>query len=989
MSDTIKYPGSNQLNLNMSFENKGSASAKRKINSDMRRKTALPKIGGFDFKMLIQGHKKKKPAEDKKNQTKIQSFLVKEKPELKEHLELFKEKASESEVKQLEKAVKKKRLKNKSMVKQINDIEKMLRNIEIKQKKLKQAKKRQKSQTLGSVMEQIGQLMRKKGGIKGLVGTIKKKMNAERKVIVDNQKKDEIRRKQRKAIETLISEDMEGKTLEKRLRDAFKKFEEKLKEVEGDPMNLENELMKLIELKQMFGQKKPAPDEEKGRFEPLKRDRSKKVHAKARDMSKSRDDADGQLRRRNTFSAKISMKSKKGMKGEAGASKKSKTPRPKKVSLVKKKKGKSDRSGKKEKRFLSERVEAPRRKRENGNLFAIEEKGGSELFRDKIKKELNDIKSGKLNFKTFGMSINEEEMRQYKEAKDTKRGKSRRQKRPKAETGGIGKAKSKSNLKEKTGARKKEDKKGRPELRTAQRKGRQAKKRNQKSKRPKTAKGKSKGFNFRSQMISNEELEEILVDDKFPNNKEVIVNSKMSLLSGDLSITNSKAKLEERGRSRREKKRLKRNEKKDRSPLRKNKGKGTSRAKKNNGKANAGKSKAKRGKKVKKNNQVESIVVKSKKIGQRSNPKLSRDNMKHIKEETETAETPKERREAGPGNTSGGRVSSLGDKAGTEKVRAPQKDTETTLEVEIIGNSFDIEIEEHESSAKLETNITSIKLENARQNKVADMPEQHLLFQKKDLKASQNSQDIEQKLSQVEEKFNLDYLKNTNECEVRSELDPLKPEESPEMLKDSFIKKQLQPFNRKKLFSKTVEFDDNKLNSEIEEKVLRIGRDKATKIVTKLKTRMMRVASFSKQKNDSYVYPAKPKETATMNVQIRFPLAMMDSSKDTNGPISEELTPWKADAQTEELKLLSLDKKDEETLLNNLSIPTEEVLKNVNFEDIDANTFKLNSKKEVVINRILESGIQHKNKDQRVSQAKCMKVMESEYNSIPDNLSKS
>ena len=225
--------------------------------------------------------------------------------------------------------------------------------------------------------------------------------------------------------------------------------------------------------------------------------------------------------------------------------------------------------------------------------------------------------------------------------------------------------------------------------------------------------------------------------------------------------------------------------------------------------------------------------------------------------------------------------------------------------------------------------------------------------------SSTHSKEVEQKLSQVEEKFSMDFVKDTNNYSVESE--PL-----PEHLNDEYIKKQLKPFNRKNLLEKCITFDDNLHNQEIEKKVLKFGREKATKIVKGLKTQFKRLSLFDKQKNDSYVYPNKePKAEASLDIKLDF-LKKAATSKNSE---SKDLV------SNEGAKSV----KDSES---------EEVLKTVDVEkdsgQIDY-AMNLNSKKEVVINKILESGIKYKRDEGMDSKKKCMKVLESEYNSIPDS----
>jgi hypothetical protein len=417
-SSIRKKVASNQK-LNSSFQ-KESENEQKKTVLDHRRKTALPKLGSFDFKMLIQNHKKEgMERSNSKQKNKIQHFLKKEKPELKEHLELFKEKASEGDVKDLEKAVKKKRLKNKSLVKQIKEIEQMLKTIEIKQTKINKKKNTEKR---GSMMNQLQNLFMNKGGIQGLVKNIKKKANLEQETIRKNQKNEELRKKQRKAIETLIAEDMEHKTLEKRLKEAFKKFESKLQEVEGTPMNLEDELMKLIELKQMLGntqvQNEPT---KKHKFEFLKKG-SKNKFNKVKNKQKIINALfDPESRTKGSKSVKIKTKRKRPRSNLNLENKKSKTPNLSKKHLKMKNKSRFKSLTEEEKiKFLSERKKKDPKEKKNINLFSIDENSDSIIFRQKIKNELKDIKSGKVNFKTFGMSLEPAEIEKYKNSQKGK-----------------------------------------------------------------------------------------------------------------------------------------------------------------------------------------------------------------------------------------------------------------------------------------------------------------------------------------------------------------------------------------------------------------------------------------------------------------------------------------------------------------------------------------------------------------------------------------
>ena len=398
--------------MNNSFHKNTVNSAHRKIPSDTRRKTALPKLGSLDFKVLLQ-RQKSPSSQGKLNKTKFQTFFEKEKPELKEHLELFKEKASEKDVKNLETAVKKKRLKNKSMVNQIQDIEQMLKTIEIKQKKIK---KKKKNDQLGQMMNQIHSLFDKTGGVRGLVKNIKKKANLEHDKMRDNQKKEELRKKQHKAIETLIAEDMEFKTLERRLQEAFLKFESKLQEVEDAPLNLEDELMKLIELKQMLGDKMAKRQEaSKPKFEFLKKGSRNKIK-KEKGQELLTPMTRTESRKNNSTSVKLKKLLNENGKDSSVPKRKSKTPKIAKRSPSRK--GKSKKEAKKEKmKYKSERIQNKEKSKQQANLFSIDEHNDSSIFRQKIRNELKDIKSGKVNFKNFGRSVDPEETGQQKSPK--------------------------------------------------------------------------------------------------------------------------------------------------------------------------------------------------------------------------------------------------------------------------------------------------------------------------------------------------------------------------------------------------------------------------------------------------------------------------------------------------------------------------------------------------------------------------------------------
>lgn len=104
-------------------------------------------------------------------------------------------------------------------------------------------------------------------------------------------------------------------------------------------------------------------------------------------------------------------------------------------------------------------------------------------------------------------------------------------------------------------------------------------------------------------MLSNEEAGEILVDEHFMNNPEIMVNSKMSLLSGKISVQNSNKKIKENAN--------KKKSARDRSASKKSENT-KNKIKKTKPKTN--KTKSKKPKKNKKYTQIESIVVNSRKV---------------------------------------------------------------------------------------------------------------------------------------------------------------------------------------------------------------------------------------------------------------------------------------------------------------------------------------------------------------------------------------
>ena len=328
--------------------------------------------------------------------TRIEKFLKKEKPQLKEHWELFKEQASEKEVKLLEKAAKEKRSKNKKMVKKIMEIEKMLETLDTKNyvKKVvsKQSKKTNPDLKKMTSLIQKNTKMNMNNLNDKLFGVDGETMERHK-----NLQNEERRKLQKKAIENLIKEEMENTTLEKRLDDIFHSFEQQIGDnTSSTAPNLEKEMLKLLKMQK--GNNFQQPTEQltscvkQGKIINTEKAKQSGSHITPSTKNSSKPQIYKNFLKRTTVSVNTP---RRNMLMNRSFDSTNDTSKPSKSM---KSKGRNKKSNHRPK---SEIPPMNQRRKKNFDLYAIREKVHESDFRNKVKEELKNIRSGKINYKNF------------------------------------------------------------------------------------------------------------------------------------------------------------------------------------------------------------------------------------------------------------------------------------------------------------------------------------------------------------------------------------------------------------------------------------------------------------------------------------------------------------------------------------------------------------------------------------------------------------
>ena len=172
---------------------------------------------------------------------KILKFLKMPRPKMNDYVDLLKDKATHSEVTMLELAVRQKRSKNKDIVKNIREMENMLRGVEVRH--MRQMNERKFSISSG-IEDEKSKALKKlllmrslNTNTAGLAKKIKAQLLQGQKGAENARKKRALKEKvikkhQKQAIEQLMKEDMENRKLEVRLEEALKKLQMRLAEIE-------------------------------------------------------------------------------------------------------------------------------------------------------------------------------------------------------------------------------------------------------------------------------------------------------------------------------------------------------------------------------------------------------------------------------------------------------------------------------------------------------------------------------------------------------------------------------------------------------------------------------------------------------------------------------------------------------------------------------------------------------------------------------------
>lgn len=195
------------------------------ISDLSKRRSAMPKIGSL-IKNLT---KLKNFSSDRQNKTKIKTFLKKDNHNMKDHLELLNMDVNNSEIKELETVAKNKKMKNKELIKDIENIENLLKKMKVKEKNLIHQQKIKKTTSRKSALSNFINLL----GGKEKIFRFKKKITGKEyhniEQLKKNQEKELNKKKKKQVIEDLIKQNMEKKALELRLKKALNNYERKMK----------------------------------------------------------------------------------------------------------------------------------------------------------------------------------------------------------------------------------------------------------------------------------------------------------------------------------------------------------------------------------------------------------------------------------------------------------------------------------------------------------------------------------------------------------------------------------------------------------------------------------------------------------------------------------------------------------------------------------------------------------------------------------------
>lgn len=204
-------------------------------------------------KVSISDLKKQANIKLKMPVSKIQHFLQHNKhPELKEYAQLKNLKANEMEVIMLEQAVKSKRTENKSLVKNIQETEQLLRNFEVMKLKFQNQKhlakgtsaKKQANRALEMILNMTKKNTSKNKFISNLKNTLLSKT-----LVAGERREDKLRERQLKAIDQLMAEGIEYQKLDHQMQNVIERLKKKMNETEHEETLLKDQLKKLEMLK--------------------------------------------------------------------------------------------------------------------------------------------------------------------------------------------------------------------------------------------------------------------------------------------------------------------------------------------------------------------------------------------------------------------------------------------------------------------------------------------------------------------------------------------------------------------------------------------------------------------------------------------------------------------------------------------------------------------------------------------------------------------